>query len=166
MGVMLCVWPLFCYSVLCVHLVWQSPRERAGCGCFTLLDTLYKSVFCDSSSWFRRLICRVWLWYFLIILTIFSEYLTSPTVENNTHNNLRNASDIQTIHSETQCYYILFKSNTRLEWSSTGNQKSSDSLSTFKFKRNADSNMLPTCTYYTEEKCLGQIVSCMTKNTM
>ena len=48
-------------------------RKREGwLLCFNFLpDVLYLFVFCCSTSWCRVLVCSVWLWYFLIILTYF-----------------------------------------------------------------------------------------------
>ena len=70
----LCVWCLFCYSVLCVRLVLQSSWSLL---CFNCLPgVLWQSVSCGSSSRCQGLACCVWLWYFLIILTCFCWLMT------------------------------------------------------------------------------------------
>ena len=38
---------------------------------YCLTDVLLLQMFCGSSSWCRGLVCGMWLWYFLIILTYF-----------------------------------------------------------------------------------------------
>ena len=65
---------LFWYALICVltgfAIILKRTREEVA-----LLLLSYRSLwlymFCDSSLWCRRLICYVWLWYFLIILTFF-----------------------------------------------------------------------------------------------
>ena len=47
-----------------------KKRDRGGCICFNCLpDILWLLVFCISSLWWPGLVCSVWLWYFLIVLT-------------------------------------------------------------------------------------------------
>ena len=56
---------------------WRSERERETERGDWLLyfaclpDVLWLLVFCGYSSRYRGLVCSVWLWYFLIILTYF-----------------------------------------------------------------------------------------------
>ena len=57
--------------------------------CFNCLpDVLWLLVFCDSSSQWCRLVCSVWLWYFLMIFACFLLF-TFYKVQPDTHNALK-----------------------------------------------------------------------------
>ena len=59
---------------LVLQLYW---RGRESCLlCFNCLPyVMWLFVFCCSSSWCFVLVCSVWLWYFLIMLTYFCMYV-------------------------------------------------------------------------------------------
>ena len=66
------LWGLFCCALLCVHssfaIILKMKRELVALlllsyGCLVTVN--------DSSSRCGRLVCGVWLWYFLIIHTYF-----------------------------------------------------------------------------------------------
>ena len=74
------VFPDHTHLFFCVCLVLQSScwgRESWLLWINCLLNALWQSVFCGSSSLWRGLVCGVWLWYFLIILTCFFMHLQS-----------------------------------------------------------------------------------------
>ena len=55
--------------------------EESRLLCFYCLsDVLLLLMFCGSSSLCRGLVCSVWLWYFLIILTYFWSILSSHVI--------------------------------------------------------------------------------------
>ena len=82
--------------------------------------------------------------------------LLSPTVGNNTNYNFRNSTNIQTIRSNTQLYCKSFLLSVIRDWDDLPQDiQSSNSLSTFKRKLNADLNKPPT--YYSKGKPLGQM---------
>ena len=69
-----CVWSLFCYaviSVICISLAFILLRKRELVQLYYgwLLDVMWLLVFCVSSSCCSGLICSVWLWHFMVILT-------------------------------------------------------------------------------------------------
>ena len=68
----LCVWSLFWFIVLVSFLVLQSShwgRERLYFCC--VLNAMSLLLFFDSSLQCCRLVCSMWLWHFLVILTYF-----------------------------------------------------------------------------------------------
>ena len=64
-----CVWSFFVIQGLVSYLVMQSSWERAGC--FTSMIFLLSSglKFCGSFWRCLGLVCSVWLWYCLVMLT-------------------------------------------------------------------------------------------------
>ena len=70
-----CVWFRFVKHYLVSFLVLQSSRRgREGwLLCINCLPDVLL-VFCGSSSQCHKLVCSMWLWYFLIILTNFYDY--------------------------------------------------------------------------------------------
>ena len=82
--------------------------------------------------------------------------LLSPIVGNNTNYNFRNSTNIQTIHSNAQLYCKSFLPSVIRDWGDLPQDiQSSNSLSTFKRKLNADLNKPPT--YDSKGTPLGQI---------
>ena len=64
------VWSLFVMQYLVSYLVLKPPhfgKESWWINC--LLAVKWLLVFCLSSSWCRGLVCTMWMWYFLFILT-------------------------------------------------------------------------------------------------
>ena len=64
------------YFVSSLVLQWSWWGRESWLLCFNcLLDVLWLLVFCGSSSRCFGLICSVWMWYFLIILTFWRYFL-------------------------------------------------------------------------------------------
>ena len=73
-GILYMVRSMFCFALLCVLVLESSWWGRESCliaslFCFPGVSWLQ----CGSSSRYHRFVCSSWLWYFLIILTIFEE---------------------------------------------------------------------------------------------
>ena len=70
----LCLY-LFCYALLCVHSSFAIILKRK-IKLVALLVLSYRCIATINVLWLssrcRGLVCSVWLWYFLIILTYFS----------------------------------------------------------------------------------------------
>ena len=62
----LCLFHVLLYIAMCPFLFCNHLDGEERAGCFTLVVFL---VSCSSSLRCRGLVCSVWLWYFLIILT-------------------------------------------------------------------------------------------------
>ena len=80
-------WSLFVYALLCVLSSFAIilKRKRAGCYAFISYGRLVTKMFSGSSSRGPGLVCSVWLWYFLIILTYFSIQLSCCNVLSSTY---------------------------------------------------------------------------------
>ena len=65
---------LFCCALLCVHssfaTIFKRKRKLVALLSF-ITNVLLLKMFCGSSSLCGGLVCSMWLWYFLIILTYF-----------------------------------------------------------------------------------------------
>ena len=68
------LWFFFRYALLCVHssvaIILKRKRKLVALLLLPYRYTVPKIVLCSSSR-YRGLVCSVWLWYFLTILTYF-----------------------------------------------------------------------------------------------
>ena len=61
------VWSLFCNVIGVLHL---AEKKMAGSFTFELFYCWHVAVSVQSTAWYRELVCGLWLWHFLVILTI------------------------------------------------------------------------------------------------
>ena len=83
--------------------------------------------------------------------------LVPPIIQETTNYNLRNASEIQTLHASTNLYYNSFFPSMIRAWNSLPEDtKQSPSISSFKFRLNRDINKPPK--YYNTGTRMVQIL--------
>ena len=66
--IVLCLVVCYFMSILVLQSSWWGRESWLPC-LVCLPDVSW--LLCGSSSWCHRFVCSLWLWYFLIILTIF-----------------------------------------------------------------------------------------------
>ena len=68
--VCLCIVMHYAVFILILQSSWRGKESWLLCY-YCLTDVLILLIFRGSSSWCRGLVCSMWLWYCLIILTYF-----------------------------------------------------------------------------------------------